>query len=248
MFAAGNGVTASGTVTIAGGTCVNVRTAALAAGWGGSSILNVVISANVGSSSTSTPALTITGSFPAGLSLTINTGVYIVGHGGAGGSSTTVGNAGGTALSVSSYSGTYLNITNNGVIGGGGGGGGDYGGGGAGLTTGAAGGGGSASGTLTNGGAGASGAAGGAAGSAGANSSSPGGGSYYYGGGGGGLGAAGGAGYYGNGGTTYSDPSVGDPDATFRATSYAGGAAGAATSGNSSITWLLTGTRYGALN
>ena len=236
------------TITIAGGTCVNVRTAALAAGWDGSSAATVAISANVGSNSTSTPALTISGSFSGGLTLNINSGVYIVGCGGAGGNTYTAGNAGGTALSVSSFTGAYLKIQNNGVIGGGGGGGGDYGGGGAGLSAGAAGGGGSSSGTLTNGGTGNGGAAGGAAGSAGTTGSNPGSGFYSNGGGGGGLGAAGGAGHYANGGTTSGDSSVGDPDPTFSSSSYAGGAAGSATSGNSSITWLTTGTLYGALN
>lgn len=237
--------------SIAGGQNVNLRSSAVSAGWNQASPLVCTISANIGSTSTGSPALTIAGSFPGGLSVTINSGVYVVGAGGAGGAGSTStapgisGGAGGLALSVSSA----VTITNNGVVGGGGGGGGGGqadsvnccgaityyqgggGGGGAGYSigAGAAWSTGQTAATITNGGRGGNsrqfgnaGVAGGSAGVAGTSSNTDGG------AGGGGLGAAGGRCNI----PTYNT----------------GGAAGAATSGNANITWAATGTRYGALN
>lgn len=216
----GTGLLSATSITINGGTSVDLRTAALNAGWNGTRALIATISADLGATRFGAPALTIQGSFPSGVSVIINSGVYVVGAGGypaTGGTSY----AGGTAMVVS----TPVSITNNGVIGGGGGGGGGYygtyygtGGGGAGLPNG----GGYGGQSVSHGGMSGGSVAGGAAGSPGADktSATPG-----SGGGGGGLGAPGG---YGSTG--------------------AGGAAGAATNGNSYITWTVRGTVYGPLN
>lgn len=132
------GVVAPGTsITLAGRNSVNLRTFALAAGWGGTAPLTVTVTSTIGALNSYTPALTIDGSFPGGVTLIINSGVYIAGGGGPGGSF--AGQAGGPALLVSAP----VNIVNNGIIGGGGGGGqgdgngGDIGGGGAGSPPGA---------------------------------------------------------------------------------------------------------------
>lgn len=108
-------------------TDLNLASYATGQGWNGSSTLTVTIDSGVTiySTSTATPALTISGSFPGGVEL-VNNGT-IVGKGGAANSG-----AGGTALSVSSA----VSIENNGTIGGGGGGGGKGGTGGQGSTTG----------------------------------------------------------------------------------------------------------------
>ncbi|MBB5271545.1 hypothetical protein [Quisquiliibacterium transsilvanicum] len=125
-------------------TNLNLRNAALSAGWDGLAPLVVTINSGVyiSSNSTGTPALTVSGSFPSGVAL-VNNG-FIVGMGGAGGAGNGLaygyysdaysnyraadgtnfggsnGSPGGPALSVSSP----ISITNNGTIGGGGGGGG----------------------------------------------------------------------------------------------------------------------------
>ncbi|CAB5225680.1 hypothetical protein UFOVP746_55 [uncultured Caudovirales phage] len=118
-------------------TNLNLRTWALANGWNGSSALTVNVGANVYVYSTTvgTPALTINGSFPSGVSL-VNNG-FIMGLGGNGGTgvSGNTGAAGNTAINL----GVNVTITNNGYIGGGGGGGGG-GGRGAGVFSGAGGG------------------------------------------------------------------------------------------------------------
>ena len=116
----------------------NLRTLAINAGWNGSTPVQATINAGVFISGSvpgnSTPALTINGSFPNGVSL-INNGTIAGdgGNGGAGGNGNstaadnTVGSAGSTgglALSVS----VPVSITNNGTIAGGGGGGGGGGG------------------------------------------------------------------------------------------------------------------------
>lgn len=217
----------------------NLRTLALAAGWDGSTNLLVTIGTNViiDSDTTATPALTISGSFPQGLIL-VNNG-YIVGMGGAGGNQDGAGYAGGTALMVSSA----LSITNNNTIAGGGGGGGagsswswngfprsSPGSGGASGLVQAAGGSGSVINGNPSGGPDANGlySSGGASANwgTGGRPSSPG-------GIGGSWGSAG-----DNGGTV---------DGVYNYTGYAGGAGGAAVSGNSYITWTVTGNRYGAL-
>ncbi len=240
-------------------TNLNLRDGAIAAGWNQSTQLIVVIDSGVyvSSNSTGTPGLTVSGSFPGGVRLTNNG--FIVGMGGAGGNgcnvlisntgSGTAGSAGGLALSVSAA----ISITNNGTIGGGGGGGGGGqgrfasdesttrraggggGGGGRSSTTNSSGGtGGSASGGSpgSNGNPGTSSAAGtgGAGGSLPFTPSA----SAGAGGGGGGWGASGSTGANGTQGAVVNGP-------------YSGGSAGAAVSGNSNITWVVTGTRLGAI-
>lgn len=212
-------------------TNANLATLATNAGWNGSSEMIATIASGVfiSSDSTSTPALTVSGSFPGGVEL-INNG-YICGMGGTGGSSNSgAGGAGGTALSVS----TVLTLANNGTIAGGGGGGGA----GWGVSGGTGGGGGggrtghiNSSGGYRVGGTGtSSGAGGGGAGSGryydGYN--------YFYatnGGAGGNWGASGASGHpnwrWGGGG--------------------AGGAGGKCVQGNILITWTNLGSRYGAV-
>lgn len=243
-------------------TNANLASLATAAGWSGASKLIATINSGVyiSSNSTGTPALTVNGSFPGGVSLT-NNGT-IVGMGGAGGrgqiggngnpSSAEVGGTGGTALSVSSA----ITITNNGTIagGGGGGGGGAYGqwvdnwkgssgpgggGGRSGLTNSAGGAGGPLNTPNTyTGNAGSAGTISGA-GSGGARRSWLYYSSTYYngiGGNGGSWGASGsgGANGYGGAGAQVFKPA-------------SGGAGGNAVSGNSNITWVSTGTRYGTI-
>ena len=96
----------------------NLRTLAVAAGWGGSSAVVATINSGiyVYSTSTGTPGLTIDGSWPGGISLTNNG--FIMGMGGAG-AATSPGSPGGNAISL----GTNASIINNSYIGGGGGGG-----------------------------------------------------------------------------------------------------------------------------
>lgn len=106
----------------------NLATLAIAAGWDGNAPLVVTNDAIISSNTTSTPALTVGNNFPSGVTL-INNG-YIVGMGGAGGVADdsffsafyygTNGYPGGDALSVA----TAITIENYGTIAGGGGGGG----------------------------------------------------------------------------------------------------------------------------
>jgi hypothetical protein len=239
-------------------TNLNLRTYALANGWDGASALVVTIGTGVIVSSTAvgTPALTVAGSFPAGVSL-INSGLILGkgGQGGAGGNVSTsgpylqagfTGSSGGLALSVSSA----ISITNNNIVAGGGGGGG--GGGsvsngaksGLSISGGGGGGGGTGTGALGNGGSASGAAAGGVyqgrPGTAGTTS----------------AGGAGGAaiGYGGAGGTGGAYGSSGSNGGASAATNFgqggagAAGAAGACTAGNSFITWTAVGNRYGALN
>jgi hypothetical protein len=115
-------------------TNLNLRTWALANGWNGSTAATITVGSGVYiySTATSTPALTIDGTWPGGITL-INNG-YIAGMGGdapyAPGSNTAqpntygvAGTAGGPAISL----GVSCTITNNSYIGGGGGSGGSYG-------------------------------------------------------------------------------------------------------------------------
>lgn len=220
-------------------TDLNLRTWAVSNGWNEADQLEVVVNSGVyilGSTS-SASALTVSGSFPAGVRL-VNSG-YIIGHGGNGGdggsgapNAGTAGTAGGTAITVSAN----LTIVNNSTIAGGGGGGGGgggsnysdwYGGGGGG---GGAGGAspyatGGAGGLSTGPGEGTSGSGGTAtlstAGSGGASQ-------YAVGGAGGGWGTA------GSNGTSSAQRSGGS-----------GGAAGKYVNGNSYVTWETTGTRLG---
>lgn len=180
---------------------INLRTLALAAGWNGTSpvIATVASGIYIYSISTATPALTIDGSWPRGVTL-VNQG-YIMGQGGNGGASPgTAGSLGGIAI----YLGASVTINNTNAsayIGGGGGGGGS------GAASGSAGGGGGAGGG--NGGASynRSGGAGGSLGGSGGNGAAdgPSGPGFGGGAGGGGGGVSGGAG--GGGGRIF--PGVG---------------------------------------
>ncbi len=101
---------------------LNLRTHALADGWDGTTALAVTLDTGIYISGSvagnSTAALTIDGSFPAGVTF-INNGI-VAGRGGTGGTSGVAGQAGGLALSVASA----VSIENNGTVAGGGGGGG----------------------------------------------------------------------------------------------------------------------------
>ena len=227
-------------------TTQDLRTLALAAGWDGAAPVVATVNSGItlrgaaGAGGASNGAaggagsagLTVTGSFPAGVAL-INNGTIRGAGGGGGGGNGGNGGAGGASLIVS----TAISITNNGTLSGGGGGGGGGaiwgaggivrhgGGGGGGATFGIGGVG--ATGDGINGGAGATGTetAGGAGGSSDQN--------FNIGGTGGALATAGQAGYA-RGSANNGTPGT-------------GGAAGVAVSGNSYVTWVATGTRYGAL-
>ena len=208
----------------------NLRNAAVAAGWDQVKPLIATVTINSGivvsASTTSVAGFDTGSSIPAGSSLKLINNGYICGMGGRGGGNVSgAAQAGGVGLSAS----FPLAVTNNSIIAGGGGGGG------AGLSNNVGGGGGRTGrtntvaaegsndngqvGTFSKGGDGAYAAVGG---TTGPGVDSDGGGS------GGGWGAAG-----GNGGETFGV--------------YAAGAGGAAVSGNTHITWIAAGTRYGAL-
>ena len=209
----------------------NLRTAAIAAGWDQVQPLIATVTINSGivvsANATSVYAFDTGVTFPAGSSLTLNMqGAYVIGMGGSGASYG--GQPGGPALRAQHA--LTVNATG-GVIGGGGGGGaGVYDSGigtvipGGGGRTGRTNSDGTNQGTFTSGGS-TTYAAGGTTGPGG---DAPG--PYMSGGGGGGWGAAGGRAYlYGSG-----------PSGT-------GGAGGAAVVGDANITWVNTGTRYGAI-
>lgn len=222
-------------------TNANLATLATNAGWDGATALVVTINSGVyiSSNSTGTPALTVSGSFPAGVTL-INNG-YVVGRGGNGGASATTnfnppyalaGSSGGGALSVSSS----ITIQNNGTIGGGGGGGGA-----GGMGSNSAGtsfyrgggGGGGRSGTTSSSGAALNGASGTTSG-----------------GGAGGSAGGGNGGSGGNWGSTGATGGAGPYQHYFNVKyrNKSGGSAGYAVSGNSNIAWSATGTRLGAIS
>lgn len=101
-------------------TNADLRTLAINAGWNQSSAVVATVNAGVYiySTSTGTAGLTISGSWPGGVTL-VNNG-YIMGMGGKGGGyGQSAGYAGGNAISL----GVSCSITNNSYIGGGGGGG-----------------------------------------------------------------------------------------------------------------------------
>ena len=238
------------TFTIASNqTNANLRTLAVNAGWPGTAKVIATINSGIyiSSNDTGTPALTVDGSFPNGVTL-VNNG-FIAGMGGAGGAggsrvSTLVnavaGSGGGLALSVASA----VTIQNNGTIGGGGGGGGGGGigrggtifsrqwfgggGGGGGQTNPAANSAGGAAGLGQNGN--------GTAGNPGTNAGA----------GTGGAGGLGGAGAGGSGGSRGVGGSVGVTSAY--SSGAAGGSGGGAVSGNSNITWTAFGTRLGGIS
>lgn len=246
----------------ANATNVNIRSLAVSAGWNLNSKVSVNIAADVyiSSNNASTPALSITGSFPNGAELT-NNGI-VIGMGGAGGAG---GNAAygplevdGTAGGGGSGGGSALfttvatAVTNNGsLIGGGGGGGGgasrndegsgDYNG-----YAGGGGGGGRSNLTLNS--------AGGAAGLYNRGGNSPVAGTAGtsaaagVGGAGGGVGSPIAAGNGGNGGDlgqAGTSGTAGGGGAYVSKAVGGGGAAGASASGDTYITWVATGTRIG---
>ena len=248
-------------------TNANLRTLAVSAGWNQSSPVIATISGGVyiSSNSTGTPALTVSGSFPGGVTL-VNNGI-IVGMGGAGGAgsganaSPTViagsnGSSGGLALSVSST----ISINNAGTIAGGGGGGGGgrgyYAAGKNNQSWAGSGGGGGRSSNAANSSGGAAGPAlwgtprySATAGGAGTLSSAGSGGTNSFdginragmGGSGGGWGSTGASGDTGNNGNIAAvSTSCGGP--------YSGGSGGGAVTGNSNITWIATGTRTGGIS
>jgi len=199
---------------------------ALAAGWDGVVPLDaevtvasgIVLSAN----STSLYGFDTGSGFPVGTSLKLIMPGYVCGMGGAGGATNTAGSNGGPALRAQ-HAITIDALGGVTAGGGGGGGGSPYGGGGGGRTgrIDSAGGTGSfagAAGTFSSGG------AGGFGGGAGGTTGPGGAGDFAKCGGGGGWGASGGT-----------------------AGSNAGGTGGAAVVGNSYITWINTGTRYGSI-
>ena len=228
-------------------TDMNLRTWALSNGWDGVATLEVTIYSNIQitASSTSNAAMTISGSFPNGVTLT-NNGL-ILGKGGTGGTGGSGsggagggGASGGTGLSVSSA----CTIYNYNTIGGGGGGGG--GGAPTAVLYGAGGGGGGGAGFGVGGSRGDT-----RAGPNGASNGSTGG-ATTGGAGGSGWGATGrGASAGGNGGTgggLGSDGGSGTRSADGTYGGYGGGSAGNAVVGNSLITWAATGTRLGPIS
>ena len=243
-------------------TDYNLYNAMTAAGWNGQTPVLVDLTINsgvvIGASANTVSAFTVN-SLPTGSSVKITNNGYIVGRGGQGlgksssfyyGMSIPSYANGGTALTVSSA----INIDNtNGIIGGGGGGGGAGGGNGGGDCSCSHCGGGYANTGIM--GAGGGGAGYGDAGygataywasqqffnfySSTAGSATSGGSGYIYGGSGGSLGADGATAYgVGSCSSGYNYINLGTD----------GGTGGACTSGNSNITWLANGQRYGALN
>jgi hypothetical protein len=266
------------TISASTAAATDLRSFLISNGWNGTSKVNLTINFGVYvygviSGGTTYAAMTISGSFPNGINI-INNG-SIVGASGTGGNGAgigpyngTAGQPGGPAIVAISN----VTITNNGIVGGGGGGGGGgracqisvpYSGGGKGggyptdwVAAGGGGGGGQGGSTTNTGGA--AGPAGGAynlpaaagttgtltsvgTGSNGSNNASYLGatynGSQNRGGNGGALGAAG---LGGNGFAISNTTSFWGPTS--------GGAAGAAVVGNANISWLATGTRYGAIS
>lgn len=233
----------------ASATNVSLYTAAIAAGWNGNARVFVTIDNGVTiySTTTGSAALIISSAFPNGVNLTNNGKILGAGGtGGSGGSSDAGGSgfAGGIGLSTV----VATSITNNGIISGGGGGGGGGGGqyaldpcsGAPYIYGGGGGGGGTGNGTGGSGGSGNQSGSSGNSGTLTAGGSGGVGAGYGYGGGNGGTGGSYGA--AGSNGAAGYPPIYGS--------AYpggAGGAAGACVSGNSNITWLVTGTRYGAL-
>lgn len=229
-------------------TNVNARSTAIAAGWNGSSALTFTINSGVEISSTtpSTAALTVDGSYPNGITVTNNG--YITGRGGKGGrggTSPAPSSAGGTALACSSA----VTFYNNGEIRGGGGGGGSGNGQGLNGVTWPGGGGGGGAGYGSAGGIGGS--------STGGNGSGAGGGSNgsRTGGGGGGSGAqslgslrGGGGGSGGGNGASGSGGGSGGGGGYGAGGGQSPSGGGNAVTGNSNISWSSTGTRVGGIS
>lgn len=206
----------------------NLRAAAVSAGWNQTDSLIATVTINSGivvsSNNTGIPAFDTGSTFPAGSQLRLVNNGYVCGMGGAGadGSADMAGYPGGPALTAR----FALAVTNSQVLAGGGGGGALGGGGGrTGRVNSAAGLFGSP-GTFASGGNGIGDNLGGTTGPADHGGYQP--------AGGGGWGAA--------GGTSLWSPEYGEAVLT-----VPGGAGGASVTGNSYITWLATGTRYGAI-
>lgn len=243
-------------------TDLNLRTLALANGWNGIFPAQITVGSGVsinGSvAANSTPALTIDGSWPNGVTL-INNG-SILGRGGNGGNgSNGVGTAGGRALTAS----VACSINNIGTIAGGGGGGGGGRGGGVSIqcdmdttscnTTAPGGGGGggrSSVGFNASGGSGGgtgtcNGSASGSAAGAGqaGTSTAPG-----NGGGGASIGSCSCINCsFGSGGAGGAGGAYGTAGTVGGLSGGAGGAAGQAVNGNANITWVAFGTRLGTI-
>lgn len=244
FYGASNGFTFNATIS-SNTTNYNLRSAAIAAGWDGTTTLIATVTINSGvtvySTSTGTPAFQTGSPFPSGSSLSlVNNGTILGkgGNGGAGGGSSlpTGGSSGGPGLTASAA----ISITNNNRIAGGGGGGG---------------GGGfqnyeqSENLFRSGGGGGGGGIGSGAGGSRGTGVASPGsdgGSGTLTSPGGGGSGGANGGGAGGSGGSYGAAGSSGT--STSSVTAAGGGSAGAAVTGNSNITWVATGTRNGAIS
>lgn len=226
--------------TIANPANYNLRSAAIAAGWDQISILlaTITVTGTVSATSTGTAAFSTGSGFPGGsrLALTIAAGGRILGMGGNGGDGSgggIDGKPGGSAINA----GYQITVTNNGIIAGGGGGGGcsihdnygDY------YQRQAAGGNGGSSGLLwSSGGGGTWSGAFGKDAYAGdwwrsENTHYTTDGAVIKGGSGGRWGESG---YSASGGNAYNG---------------VGGSGGPAVQGNSLITWLATGTRYGSI-
>jgi hypothetical protein len=227
-------------------TDANLRTLAVSAGWNQAALVQATIDPGVQitASSTGTPALTVNGAWPNGVTLT-NNGL-ITGRGGNGGAgrptgavaSAGNGGGGGTGLAVSSP----ISITNNSTVAGGGGGGGGGSVGVFGRTF-------NCSGSGGGGGIGIS--SGAPAGTSGQQVGFPGGGGTATAAGAGGpsrLAPPGRGGAGGNGGGYGSGGATGGTGINNNGTPGTGGAAGPCTSGNVNITWLVTGNRFGPLN
>ena len=248
----------------------NVRTAAIAAGWDGIAPLKATVMVNAGvyvySTSTASPAFDTGTPFPSGSTITLINNGYIYGMGGAGATggrsippspmaeTPAAGSSGGPALNAQAA----ITVVNIGVIAGGGGGGG--GGGGASRDSGepgwfTSGGGGGGGGQGYNGGAlGSGGSAGGGGTVAAANGNAGTAGSKTANGTAGSGGASGGGGVGGDGGNgaalgaTGSSGTAGTAGADGAAGSgSAGGSPGNSVTGNSNITWTVTGTRTGPI-
>lgn len=208
----------------------NLRAAAVAAGWNQIAPLKATVTVNagvyVGSPSTGAYAFDTGATFPAGSSLALINNGTICGGGGAGGYGGTPGSpnggnggGGGTAFRAQAA----ISITNNGLIAGGGGGGG-----GGGYQT-------------SSGYPDYLGGANGIAGGPGAGT--PSGGTFTT--TGGNLGGASGGGWAAYGGNGASPPDIGGGPSGIGGT---GGPGGSCTSGNANITWVTTGSRYGAVS
>lgn len=248
-----NKTTGPNVLNIPGGNSIDVYSQAIANGWDQVSALTVNVTGDVGSNSTSTAALIFNGTYPS-VTVNIQPGIYVLGQGGTGKTTAGVGAPGGPGISTTGP----ITINNYGFVSGGGGAGGAHY---TGAAAGANGAGlpiqtpptGTVAATKTTGGKGAASpyGAGGVGAAVGASASqAPGGG-----GGGGGLGGTGGASASLGSGTSFTDPSgsgqggagLTDSDPTQNDhPTYAGGAPGSYAVGNSKITWVTTGTRYGS--